>query len=83
MACQSVTLVSPAKTAELIEMSFGMWTRLRPRKHVLDGVYIGATWRIRLNRPCAAAMRPFCEVSWSLTSLFSTNMAISETRPFC
>jgi len=20
---------------------------------------IGATWRIRLNRPCAAAMRPF------------------------
>jgi len=22
------------------------------------GVHIGATWRIRLNRPCAAAMRP-------------------------
>jgi len=25
----------------------------------LDGVYIGATWWIRLNRPCAAVMRPF------------------------
>jgi len=25
---------------------------------VLDGVHIGATWQIRLNRPCAAAMRP-------------------------
>jgi len=23
------------------------------------GVDIGATWRIRLNRPCAAAMRPY------------------------
>jgi len=23
---------------------------------VLDGVQMGATWRIRLNRPCAAAM---------------------------
>jgi len=29
-----------------------------PMKHVLDGVHIGATWWTRLNRPCAAAMRP-------------------------
>jgi len=27
------------------------------------GVHIVATWRIRLNRPCAAAVRPFCEVT--------------------
>ena len=92
-------------------MSFGMWTRVGPRNHVLDGVkiavqrrsfegkrrpivkysdtlswvvqkrlnrsscrlecrlgwtkerwygvHIGATWRIRLNRPFAAAMRPY------------------------
>jgi len=26
---------------------------------VLDGVHICATWRIRLNRPWSAAMRPF------------------------
>ena len=24
---------------------------------------IGATWRKRLNRPCAAAMRPFCQIT--------------------
>jgi len=30
------------KNAELIEMSFGMWTHVGPRKHVLDWVLIGA-----------------------------------------
>jgi len=34
----SVTVMSPAKTAELIEMPFGLWTRVGPRKHVLHGV---------------------------------------------
>ena len=34
---RSVTLVSPAKTAEPIEMPFGLRTRLGPRNHVLDG----------------------------------------------
>jgi len=33
----SVTLVSPAKTAELIEMSFGFQTRVGPWNHVFDG----------------------------------------------
>ena len=36
--CRSVTLVSPAKTAESIEMPFGLWARMGPRNHVLDGV---------------------------------------------
>jgi len=35
--CRSVTLVSPAKTAELIEMPFGLRTRVGPGNHVLDG----------------------------------------------
>jgi len=30
-------IVSPAKTAEPIEMSFGVWSRVGPRNHVLDG----------------------------------------------
>ena len=34
--CQSVTLVSPAKTAEPIEMPFGLRTRVGLRNHVLD-----------------------------------------------
>jgi len=33
----SVTLVSPAKMAEPIEMPFGLRTREGPGNHVLDG----------------------------------------------
>ena len=33
----SVTLVNPAKTAEPIEMPFGLRTLLGPRDYVLDG----------------------------------------------
>ena len=36
----SVTLLSPAKTAEPIKMPFGLRTWLGPRDHVLDGVQI-------------------------------------------
>ena len=28
------------------------------RDHLLNAEHIGASWRIRLNYPCAAAMRP-------------------------
>ena len=35
--CRSVTLVSSAKMAELIEMPFGLRTWVGPRDHVLDG----------------------------------------------
>jgi len=35
---RSVTVLSPAKMAEPIEVPFGVWTRVRPRNHVLfDG----------------------------------------------
>jgi len=30
-------MLSPAKTAELIKIPFGLWTRVGPRNHVLDG----------------------------------------------
>jgi len=36
----SVTVVSPAKTAEPIETPLGLWARMGPRNHVLDGVYM-------------------------------------------
>jgi len=78
----SVTLVSPAKTAESMEIPFGLWARMGRRNNVLDrspevlsdvamatifwlsiyGVHIFATWRIRLNRLCAAAMRPYIKL---------------------
>ena len=43
---RSVTVVSPAKTAEPIEMPFGLRTRVGPRNHVLGG---GAPWRNLAN----------------------------------
>jgi len=39
---RSDTIVSPSKTAEPIEMPFGMWTRVRLGNHTLDA---GAQWR--------------------------------------
>jgi len=53
-----LSAVSCAKTAEPIDMPFGFCTPVGPRKYVLGGAHTGATWRILLNRPCAAAMRP-------------------------
>jgi len=38
--------MSAAKTAELIEMPFVVWTRVVSRKHILDG---GAHWRHLTN----------------------------------
>jgi len=32
---------------------------------VLHGMHIGATWQIRLSRPCAVAMRPFSQITLS------------------
>ena len=43
--CLSVTTVNPAKTAELIKMLFGMWTRLGPRNHVRMAPSEGALMR--------------------------------------
>ena len=78
---RSVTLVSPAKTAEPIEMPFGLWAGMGPRNHVLVGspemlrdvamATMGSAWRIRLNRPCAAAMRPYVKLFWPLVLIMS------------
>jgi len=38
--CLSITVVYPAKKAELIEMLCGLWTRMGLRNHVLNGVQI-------------------------------------------
>jgi len=52
--------MSCAKMAEPIEMSFVCGLGWVQGRHVLDGVLIGA---IRLNRPCAAAMQPFRQIT--------------------
>jgi len=43
--------------AKPIEMPFGLWTWVSPRKHALGGVHT-----LPLNRPYAAAMRPVLKV---------------------
>jgi len=45
--------------AELIDMPFGLSTPVGRKKDVL----LGATWRIRLNRPFAA-MQPYGKLLW-------------------
>jgi len=35
--CVYVTGMNPAKTAETIEMPFGMWARVGTSNHVIDG----------------------------------------------
>jgi len=44
-------------------MPFWLWTQMGPRKYVLHAVHIDAAWQMRLNRPCAAAMQPFCQIT--------------------
>jgi len=45
---------------EPIEMQFGLWSRVDRKKHAcITWGHIGTIWRIQLNRPCAAAMRPY------------------------
>jgi len=34
------------------------------------GMHIGATWCIRLNRPCSAAMRPYVKLLWPLVRIW-------------
>jgi len=51
----SVTLVSPAKMTELMEMLFGLRTQMGPKNNVLDG-YLDLPWewavlREREGRP--------------------------------
>jgi len=49
------------KTAEPIETPFAIWIRVvgwAEDVGLLGGVHTGATWRIPLNRQCAAAMWP-------------------------
>ena len=69
------TVASPAKTAEPIEVPFGMWTRVGPRNHILDN---GAHWRYLANTiEPSVAMRPFCQIT------LITCYALQTVTEFC
>jgi len=72
-----------AKTAEPIDLTFGLWTRVGQRKHKFNhirrwrqcahmGGHIGATWRTRLNLPSAAAIRSYVKLFWPLVKYPTT-----------
>ena len=46
------TLVSRAKTDELVEILLGEQTHVRSRNHVLDQGHIGTTWQTRWHYLC-------------------------------
>jgi len=58
-----------AKTAELIEMLFGLWTWVGPRKHALDWAQIphakGQLLRERTSRACQQHCRELCKNGWT------------------
>ena len=61
----SVTLVSPAKMAEPIDMSFGLWTWVGPRRHVFDG---GAHWRHladTIESSMCSGDAALCQITWT------------------
>ena len=49
MFCLSVTVVSSAKTAELIAMPSGLWTRVGSTNRVLDGGLDPPTRRVNFE----------------------------------
>jgi len=75
------TAVSCAKLAEPIDIPFGLWTRLGPRKHMLYGVHIDAIWRIREPSICggdAAFLSNYVDHLFSVLQSYCTKKAYSH-----
>jgi len=76
--CLLVTTVSCAKSAEPIEMPFGLWTQVGPRNHVLSGA-----WIPQERGNLGPAMRPFIKILWPLVDFMDGNqrvMTVLATR---
>ena len=82
VVCLSVTVVTFAKTAELIEMPFGLWTLMGPRNHVLDGVQITlCKGAILGERICQPSCHPLWQQMCSSTAC--TVVALSPVGDEC
>ena len=60
--------LGPAKTAEPIEVPFGVLTRVTHGSMCQIGVHIGSTWRIRLNCSCSGQPNEVSEM-WPYVKL--------------
>jgi len=81
MVCRMVGLpvLSPAKTAEPIEIPFGFWASVGQRNHVLDGLYgryVLVSKNAQLNCLSVAAMQP-CQIT--LTTRYTCGHLNSES----
>ena len=56
---QGLPTMRCAKTAEPIQIQYGILSQVGPGNHVLDGVHTVTTRRIWFNHPCAAEMQPY------------------------
>jgi len=76
----SVTVMSLAKTAELIEMPFGVWTRVGPRKHALGG---GVLWRNLANTmepSICGGDAAFCQITLTTCLMYCAADACHNRR---
>ena len=70
--------MSPAKIWKTVQDAIWVLTCVNPRNH------LGATWQIRLNYPCSAAMLAVAPVTYELhyyihlTDFFQDNMGKPE-----
>jgi len=73
-------IVSPAKTAEPIEMLLGIWSWVCPGNHVFDG---SAHWRHMANTiepsMCGGAAA-LCQVTLTICSNFRHNCVITNIQ---
>jgi len=84
---RALSVVKCAKTAEPIDLPFGLWAVgstnsivfAEWRQCTLMGGHIGATRRIRLNRPYAAAMRAYVKLFWPLVRPIISRLHRSTT----
>jgi len=65
-----------ADTLQLRDVAMASW---QPFLSFYVWVYIGATWQIRLNRPCVAAMRPYVKLLWPLVIVIAMAPALTQT----
>ena len=63
---------------------FSRWRQCALRQSALMWVHIGATWRMRVNRSSAAAMRPYVKLLWPLVlhSWCKENTGSQDARLF-
>jgi len=65
--------------AEQIEMPSGLWTRVGPRKQVLHGLHVGATWQIQFSALEVLQRCATCHINLRFTYLLTHLLTIEPS----